>query len=573
MMTIGHIKNRVARVRQLIAAVNKPSGASQTSSNSPLEEPPSPPERGQGGEVITKVTILLTFVALLACNPPAKNADTRPNIIVVLVDDMGFSDIGCYGSEIQTPHIDKLGLNGIRFTQFYNAARCCPSRASLLTGLYPHQAGMGGMVATHGRVRETGAYQGWLSQNSVTLAEVLKQAGYHTYMAGKWHVGEDSLDWPVQRGFDKYFGLISGACSYFEVLPNRKIVNQNTLCTSLPEGFYMTHAVTDSAARFVAEGLQHDHPFFLYLAYTAPHWPLHAVRDKIDKYRGKYLVGWDSLRARRHQKQLQLGLFDSPVALSPRDEAVPAWSEVANKEEWDLKMAVYAAMMESVDEGIGKIVRQLEQAGELDNTLILFLSDNGACHETLGGRIDKDLKEFAAIVRATAAGEKGSYTAYGKEWANASNTPFRLYKHWTHEGGIATPFIVHYPKIAKPTSIVHEPTHLIDIMPTVVELSGAAYPKTFGGFSIQPTEGNSLVPLLTNTGWQPHGFIFWEHEGSKAVRHKRWKLVSEPEGAWELYDVTRDRSELNNVAATHPDTVALLAMEYEAWAGRVGVRN
>ncbi|MCU0419906.1 MAG: arylsulfatase [Cyclobacteriaceae bacterium] len=516
-------------------------------------------------------SLFFALIFLIACSD-TKQLNTRPNIIVVLVDDMGFSDIGCYGSEIETPNIDKLGLNGIRFTQFYNAARCCPSRASLLTGLYPHQAGMGGMVATHGRVREPGAYQGWLSENAVTLAEVLKQSGYRTYMAGKWHVGEDSLDWPVQRGFDKYFGLISGACSYFEVLPNRKIVTQNTLCTSLPEGFYMTHAVTDSAANFVQQGIESEQPFFLYLAYTAPHWPLHAVKDKINKYRGKYLVGWDSIRNHRHQKQLQLGLFDSPVRLSPREEVVPAWSEVANKEEWDLKMAVYAAMMESVDEGIGKIVHQLEQTGQLDNTLILFLSDNGACHETLDGRVDKDLKEFAAIAKILPPGEKGSYAAYGKEWANASNTPFRLYKHWAHEGGIATPFIVHYPNMISKAGIEHAPAHMIDIMPTLIELAGAPYPQRFGPFDIQPMEGKSLVPLLQGEQWKRHEFLFWEHEGSRAVRTNRWKLVAEPRKPWELYDLVEDRSEIINLANQFPDTVSLLAREYAYWAARMQVK-
>jgi arylsulfatase A-like enzyme len=517
-------------------------------------------------------SLFFVLIFLIACSD-TNQLDTRPNIIVVLVDDMGFSDIGCYGSEIETPNIDKLGLNGIRFTQFYNAARCCPSRASLLTGLYPHQAGMGGMVATHGRVREPGAYQGWLSQNSVTMAEVLKQTGYNTYMSGKWHVGEDSLDWPVQRGFDKYFGLISGACSYFEILPNRKIVNQNSVCTSLPEGFYMTHAVTDSAASFVNEGLRSEKPFFLYLAYTAPHWPLHAVKDKIEKYQGKYLQGWDSIRHSRHQKQIELGLFATPVNLSPRDEVIPAWTEVANKDEWDLKMAVYAAMMASVDEGIGKLVKQLEQSGELENTVIMFLSDNGACHETLDGRIEKDLKEFASIAKTSSAGEKGSYVAYGKEWANASNTPFRLYKHWAHEGGIATPMIIHYPKLIQRARIEHAPSHLIDIMPTVVELTESKYPTQFNSFIVQPMEGKSMLPLLTENSWSGHEYLFWEHEGSCAVRSKTWKLVKEPKKEWELYNMNNDRSELQNLSTTYPDTVASLAAAFASWSARVEVRN
>ena len=371
-------------------------------------------------------------VLLLWCCGASKNNDSNglPNVVVILVDDMGFSDIGCYGSEISTPNIDKLGYNGLRFTQFYNAARCCPSRASLLTGLYPHQAGMGGMVDVKGRVRESGAYQGWLSQNSVTIAEVLKEKGYSTYMSGKWHVGEDSLDWPLQRGFEKYFGLISGANSYYEILPGRKVVNQNTLVTSLPEGFYMTHAISDSALSFVKQNSIKEKPFFLYLAYTAPHWPLHAVADKIEKYRGKYLSGWDSIRQARHNRQIQLDLFAQPVNLSPCDEVVPSWNEVENKEEWDLKMAVYAAMIESVDDGIGKLVQHLQLTNQLENTIIMFLSDNGACHETLNERMDRDLQESAQIARTIPTGHKGSYVAYSKEWANASNTPFRLYKHW-----------------------------------------------------------------------------------------------------------------------------------------------
>jgi arylsulfatase len=521
-----------------------------------------------------KIFLVFTLIALFSCEKKQlnQNATRRPNVIVVLVDDMGFSDIGCYGGEIETPNIDSLGLNGLRFTQFYNAARCCPSRASLLTGLYPHQAGMGGMVATHGRVREAGPYQGWLSENAITMAEVLKQEGYSTYMSGKWHVGEDSLDWPVQRGFDKYFGLISGACSYFEVLPNRKLVTQNTICTSLPEGFYMTHAVTDSASSFMAEGLQQEKPFFLYLAYTAPHWPLHAVKDKIEKYKGKYLVGWDSIREARHRKQIQLELFSTPINLSPRDEVVPSWNEVPNKEEWDLKMAVYAAMMESVDDGIGKIVQQLKQTGQLENTIIMFLSDNGACHETLDGRIDKDLKEFSAIAKTTPVGDKGSYAAYGKEWANASNTPFRLYKHWAHEGGISTPFIIHFPKAIRQAKIIQQPAHLIDIMPTVLDLCGARYPETHKGFKIQPAEGKSLMPFLRNEEWAGSEFLFWEHEGSCAARSERWKLVKEPGKAWELYDMTLDRSELNNLATIHPDTVTQLEKQYKQWSLRVGVK-
>lgn len=514
------------------------------------------------------------FIIVLGCGIKKENdSSDRPNVIVILVDDMGFSDIGCYGSEIATPNIDQLGFNSLRFTQFYNAARCCPSRASLLTGLYPHQAGMGSMVDVGGRVRDEGAYQGWLSQNAVTIAEVLKENGYATYMSGKWHVGEDSLDWPLQRGFEKYFGLISGANSYYEILPGRKVVSKNKLLSALPEGFYMTDAISDSALSFVQTSPERSKPFFLYLAYTAPHWPLHAVADKIEKYRGKYSGGWDSVRQARYQRQIGLGLFPNPVDLSPRDSVVPSWDDVENKNDWDLKMAVYAAMIESVDDGIGRLVKHLQTTGQLNNTIIIFLSDNGGCHETLGERMDRDLKEFAPTARTIPAGEKGSYTTYGREWANASNTPFRLYKHWVHEGGISTPLIIHFPKLLKQGKVVHDVAHLIDVFPTILDLCKAEYPKVFHGINIQPPEGTSLKPLVTDGNWRGHEFLFWEHFGSRAVRMGKWKLVSEHNAPWELYDMDKDRSELHELSKIFPDTVALMEKEFLGWASRVGVKN
>lgn len=513
------------------------------------------------------------LISLVWCGCGKHPEPLRPNIIVILVDDMGFSDISCYGSEIRTPHIDSLAHHGLRFTQFYNASRCCPTRASLLTGLYPHQAGMGDMVDTRGRSREPGPYQGWLSDQSVTLAEVLKRAGYNTYMSGKWHVGEDSLDWPLQRGFDRYFGLISGANSYYEILPNRIVVSQNTRLTSLPDPFYMTDAITDSASAYVEQGIHQEKPFFLYLAYTAPHWPIHAPQDKIDAYKGKYLEGWDTVRIRRKNKQEALGLFQNPVALSPRDPNIPDWKDVENQDAWDLKMATYAAMMTSVDEGIGKLVQQLTAAGQLEDTVIMFLSDNGACHEVLEVRMDKDLGAFSAQARTIPTGQKGSYISYGKEWANASNTPFRLYKHWTHEGGISTPFIVQYPEMIKQSRIVHDVTHLIDIMPTVLEWSGGTYPEYFKGHDIRPLEGYSLVPLISGKSTERNRTLFWEHEGSRAVRRGKWKLVSEAKKSWELYDMDYDRSELHDVAATFPDTVARMQTAYNEWARRVGVKD
>ncbi len=518
-----------------------------------------------------KVFIMaILLITAGACNTVETN--NRPNVILILVDDMGFSDIGCYGSEIATPNIDKLGYNGLRFAQFYNAARCCPSRAALLTGLYPHQAGMGGMVDRHGRSRPEGPYQGWLNKKSVTIAEVLKKSGYQTYMAGKWHVGEDSLDWPLQRGFDKYFGLIGGACSYFEVLPGRTIVRNNQVCTALEDGFYMTNAITESAIQYIEEAITKENPFFLYLAYTAPHWPLHALPEKINKYKGKYLQGWDSIRKNRYMRQVEMKIFKNRWPLSPRDSIIPAWADVKGKEDWDLKMATYAAMMESVDDGIGSLMDKLTEKDQFENTLILFLSDNGACHETLEGRVEKDLKEFAPIATTIPVGEKGSYVAYGKEWANACNTPFRLYKHWTHEGGIATPLIVHYPKFITHGKISHVMGHVIDVMPTILEVTDSEYPLQFNRNEIQPAEGKSLAPILFGYPMQQHEALYWEHEESKAIRKGTWKLVSNQGSAWELYNMTEDRAEVTDLSEVHPDIVSALAIQYQAWADRVGVK-
>jgi arylsulfatase len=498
----------------------------------------------------------------------------KPNIIVIMADDLGYSDIGCYGSEILTPNLDALAAKGVKFTQFYNAARCCPSRASLLTGVYPHQAGMGRMVVTStikNRDSEN-PYQGWLSRNTVTVAEVLKNAGYQTYMSGKWHVGEKRPNWPLQRGFDKYFGLISGANSYYRLLPRRLLLEGNEPYM-IPEGFYFTDAISNKAVDYIdaASGK----PFFMYVAYTAPHWPLHAPEEEMAKYRGKYLKGWDKLREERHQRQKKMGLLPRNLALSDRDPTLSAWKDAPNKEEWDQKMTAYAAMVTRMDKGIGQIVAKLRATDQLDNTLIMFLSDNGACAEELGGRAERDLGEEAyKRSLTTAPGDKGSYVAYGKEWANLGNVPFRLYKSFTHEGGISSPMIVHYPKVIKKGFQTDQVGHIMDIMPTCLELAGATYPASFEGHSIKPVEGKSLMPILQGKTRSPHYFIAWEHYDSRAIRQGNWKLVwSKEEKKWELYDLSKDRSEMNNLSASMPKKVQKLLSRYNGWASRVGVNE
>lgn len=500
----------------------------------------------------------------------------RPNIIVIMADDLGYSDIGCYGSEIRTPNLDKLAAGGVKFTQFYNAARCCPSRASLLTGVYPHQAGMGGMVTKDVDHSSERPYQGWLSRETVTVAEVLRTAGYRTYMSGKWHVGEERPDWPLQRGFDQYFGLISGANSYYRLLPGRLILENNEPY-DLPEGFYMTDAISDKAVGYLEAATQATEkaPFFMYVAYTAPHWPIHAPNADIAKYRGQYLKGWDALRRERYAKQQSMGLLPKTVALTDRDATILPWEKAPDKDDWDLKMAAYAAMVTRMDAGIGRIVAKLQATGQLDNTVIMFLSDNGACAEELGGRAKRDLgAEAYERSLVTPTGQEGSYDAYGKEWANLGNTPFRLYKQYTHEGGISTPFIVHYPGLIKKNFQTDQVGHIMDLMPTCLDLAGVKAPATFEGRRVKPVEGKSLVPILTGKARTPHDFLAWEHFGCRALRQGNWKLVwSTAAKKWELYDMSKDRAETHDLAANLPDKTRELLGLYETWAKKVGVNE
>jgi arylsulfatase A-like enzyme len=492
----------------------------------------------------------------------------RPNIIVILADDMGYSDLGCYGSEIRTPNLDRLANDGIRFTQFYCAARCCPSRATLLTGLYPHQAGVGKMVSQPGQNVQVGPYQGYLNDKCVTIAEVLKEAGYSTYMSGKWHVGEAPEHWPRKRGFDRYFGLISGASSYWELLEQkgRKRFMALEGAPFTPEGddFYMTDAFTDFAVECLDGHGGSDQPFFLYLPFTAPHWPLHAWPEDIAKYRGKYDLGWDKLRQQRYKRMLDLGIVEPEWALSPRDDLVPAWDDAENKDDWSLRMAVYAAMVDRMDQGIGRVLDRVKAMGEEENTLVLFLSDNGGCHESIEGR---KLNQAG-----TKPGERGSYVAYERPWANASNTPFRLFKHWIHEGGISTPLIARWPAVVKQHGeLTHQVGHIIDIMATCIDVAGTAYPETFNGKPITPLEGKSLLPILEGREREPHEALFWEHFRNRGIRQGKWKLVATKAGDWELYDLEADRTELNSLVDKHPEKARELDALYEAWAERVGV--
>lgn len=492
----------------------------------------------------------------------------RPNILLILADDMGFSDIGCYGGEVHTPNLDRLANHGVRFSQFYNGARCCPTRASLLTGLYAHQAGIGHMVGDRGYP----AYQGYLNETCVTIAEALKPAGYRTLMSGKWHVGEQRPHWPTDRGFDRYFGLISGGANYFDPTKTKAKGVKRTLAlddrpyTPPKEGFYMTDAFTDHAVEFLDEQGAGETPFFLYLPYTAPHWPLHAWPEDIAKYKGKYRKGWDKLREQRRQRMIEMGIIRDKWKLTPRDTTTWPWADEKNKDLLDLKMAVYAAQIERMDYGIGRVLKKIEALGERDNTLVMFLADNGGCAE--GGPVGFDRRN-----NGLPPGGVDSYMSYGLSWANASNTPFRRYKHWVHEGGIATPFIASWPAVMKDAgTITHEVGHIIDVMATCIDAAGAEYPTTHKGKTVTPLEGESLVPIF-RTGKRPgHDALFWEHEGNRAVRKGQWKLVSAHRQPWELYDLEADRTELHDLIENHPDKAKELEALYQAWAKRCHVQ-
>ena len=497
---------------------------------------------------------------------PAPKAAKRPNIVLIMADDMGYSDLGCYGSEIPTPNLDKLASKGVRFTQFYNAARCCPTRASLMTGLFQHQAGIGHMTKEPGNTISYDygvyGYRGELNRNCATLAEVLKSAGYHTYMAGKWHLGSGNPDlYPRQRGFDRYYGLLAGASSYLDPVKPRGIWLDNEPIEKVSQPFYTTDAFTDHAIEFLGEQ-KDQQPFFLYLAFTSPHWPLHALEKDIEQFRGHYRQGWDALREQRFKKQLKEGIANEHWGISARPEVYPAWAEQdsVKQQEMDYRMAVYAAQIYRMDQNVGKLVSYLEKESKLDNTLLVFLSDNGACQEggTLGGGTLGDINVPA----------KAGAISYGSVWANASNTPFKGFKHVSYEGGISTPLIVHLPAgmSNQKGKLIVAPAYLIDIMPTFMEVSGATYPTQVNGQSIQPIEGKSLMPVLTKGVRQLHEYMYWEHENHRAIRFGKWKAVGIIGSPWELYDLEADRTERHNLAANQPDLVKKLDRQWSNWA-------
>jgi arylsulfatase len=523
-----------------------------------------------------------------------RSASRRPNMVVILVDDMGFSDIGCFGSEIATPNLDAMASGGVTFTQMYNCARCCPTRASLLTGLYPHQAGVGHMVGNDG-VPE---YQGYLRDDCVTIAEALKQAGYRAFYSGKWHCGgsyniltpeawapgTEGYPYPLSRGFDRFYGTVAGCGNYFHP---HTLMDQDRFIEPGREGYYYTDAISEQACRMIDEAADaarnssQPEPFFLHMCYTAPHWPLHALEEDIARYEGSYRGGWDAVRTARHERLTASGLLEAKWPISPRDEQAPDWRSLdAARRDWeDQRMAVYAAQIDRMDQGIGRILATLRDRGLEDDTLVMFLSDNGGCAEFLNE--DGDGRSWPTIYRHTARpgetctvgnipglrpGPPTTYMSYDLPWSNASNTPFRLYKHWVHEGGVATPLVVRWPAGAAAGTRCDAPAHVIDIMATCLDAGGAAYPDARAGRAVTPLEGESFMPAVRGERWRRERPIFFEHEGNRAVRDGEWKLVSRHPGGWELYNMREDRTELADLAAKDTERTRRLAGMYDEWA-------
>ncbi len=528
-----------------------------------------------GNSILRQAARLAGLVVLLSLSfstgaAYSQKRNTSPNIILVMVDDLGYSDFGVYGSEIETPTIDALAREGVRFRQFYNNAMCAVTRATLLTGQYQHKAGIGYWVNTNLGLP---AYQGWLNRESLTLGEVLQKGGYKTYLSGKWHVGQHPEHWPLQRGFDRFFGFVSGASNFFDSHPFKELNGKVALIEDsvevyLKPGEYLTDKLTDKAIEYLEDA--GGHPFFIYLAYNAPHWPLQAPEETIDKYRGKYKAGWDILRVQRIERQKLLGIAVEGQEGHGRDPEVVPWNSITYDEQelWQRKMEVYAAMVDRVDQNLARVLEALQKRKIADNTVILLLSDNGA----QGG--------FAGTARPRQRsggpiGSPGSYDYQEQNWAWLSNTPLRNYKASPYEGGISSPFIAWYPAEFQKGVIHDGKAHIMDLAPTIYDLAGVNYPQSLNGIKSNELAGVSLRELLTNgvalPGDRP---LFWERAGNRAARAGKWKLVSTyPENNWQLYDIEKDRGENRDLAAEFPEKVRELDGLYQQWAKQNGVKE
>jgi len=528
------------------------------------------------GHAMKNTVLVITFSFGLYLALPAAAAEAagqRLNVLLILCDDLGYSDLGCYGGEIQTPNLDRLAADGMRFTQFYNCAVCVTTRSALLTGLYPRQARRPRLLA-----------------NAITLGEAMRQAGYATSLTGKWHLGSEAPLRPIDRGFDEYYGVLDGCCNFFNPAKQdplfynggrfRPFAHNGRRITEFPEGYYTTDAFSDHAVKTIQRFAQGDKPFFVHLCYTAPHFPLHAFDEDIERYRGKYSDGFHAMRERRHQRQAEMCLFASTPKLSAAenkkgdyryDYDVPNWQTLptAERKREEARMETYAAMVDRMDRGIGRVLAALKESAVADSTVVVFLSDNGGC-ATWPNHGQGQEKGFIKYNKGIAVGDSRGYEFVGKGWGWAQNSPFRQFKGWCYEGGIATPMIVRWPGTVAPGSITHQVGHVFDFMPTLLELAESKYPSEFKGNELLPLEGKSLLPIFRGRKRDGHASLSWELFGNRAIRQGDWKLVwGASEKTWELYDLKADRSETDNLATQFPERVTAMARDWEAWIERV----
>ena len=531
------------------------------------------------------VSILIATAMSLSASDKGKNK--KPNILIIMVDDLGFSDPGCFGGEIETPNIDALANNGLRFTQFYNASRCCPTRASMLTGCYQHKVGLGSNGAS-------------LSKNAVTIAEALKTSGYQTGMTGKWHLSrtkprkhEEQLKWlshqkefgqfapletyPSNRGFDEFYGVIWGVVNFFDPF---SLVHNEKQIKEVPKDFYITDFINDKAVDLIDSYSKNEAPFFLYVAHTAPHWPLHALPKDIAKYKDKYHIGWDKVRQNRYNRLIETGMFDKSNTPYVPNSTGKSWESLPPEEKaYEAEiMAVHAAMVDSVDQGIGRIINKLKETGDFDNTLILFLSDNGASPERgykpgfdrNGHKRDGTAVNYKA---KTGLGSEDTYPYLGRSWSSAVNSPFRYWKKESYEGGSHTPMIAHWPKglKTKKGTFTHQLAHVIDVMPTCLELADAEYPKEYKGNKIVPMDGKSLLPIFNGRERIAHNAIFHEHSGGRSVRMGDWKISARRNKPWELFNIAKDRTESTDLAEQYPEKLKAMSEAWDKWADSLGI--
>ncbi|MGQ8338928.1 arylsulfatase [Sunxiuqinia sp. A32] len=533
-------------------------------------------------------TIMLGSALLAGCTsvPTQPKVAEKPNILLLMVDDMGYSDLGCYGGEIQTPNIDQLASQGIRFTQMHNSARCCPTRASLLTGHHPQQAGINGMGVN-------------LAMNTATIAEVLKENGYHTGMTGKWHLSQtkpvddpvEQLRWmahqvdygpfspvenyPSNRGFEEHWGVIWGVVNYFDPF---SLVHNEEAIKEVPEDFYITDFITQKSIDLIDEYGKDNKPFFLYVAHTAPHWPLHALPEDIEKYKDTYKDGWEALRKSRYERMAEMGIIDKNTYSLPENSSGRAWADVEKKDYESACMSVHAAMIDRVDQGVGQIIQKLKETGQYENTIIMVLSDNGASYERgyppgfdrPGFTRDSTIIEY----NSDHPGAETTWNYIGRAWASASNTPFRYWKMESYEGGTSTPFIVHWPAGLKgqENTINRGVTHVIDVLPTCLDVSDVDYPEMVNGQKTITPVGKSLMPLLLGETTSIHDTLYWEHQRGRAIRTAEWKMSALPNKDWELFNINEDHTEMNDLSDQYPEKVAELDKAWKKWATDLNIR-